>query len=94
MADIRTTVAFTHASEEAAREFWQEIRTRFDFAGDDKDKPTRAFAVAAYDLFALEEAIDSVLNSSLTADEKVEAISELDGVADLDEILRRWEITS
>lgn len=88
-----TTVAFVHADEDAARVFWKEIRERFDFSGDSADTPTRAFAVAAYDLFAIDEAIDTILSSDLADDEKISAISDLDGSDDPDAVLRAWEVT-
>lgn len=93
MPGIITTVAFKSENKEAFDAFWTDIRERYRFCDGDATVPTQAFAVSMGDLFAESEVITEILNSNLDAYEKCEAIAEVGGTDDPNEVLTNWEIT-
>ena len=91
--EIIATIAFKSRDKKAFDEFWSEVRTRYKFCDRGGDAPTMAFAVHMGNMFAADEALTEILDSDLSDDEKLEAISDLNGHESPADVLRKWEIT-
>ena len=88
---VYTTVGFKSVDKDAWSAFWQDIRTRYDFA-QDGDATTEVFAVSMSNMFAEQEAVEELLDADLDEYELKEALSAVACCQDLPALLAEYGV--